>query len=128
MVFDPIEVYEIFDEIAAIVDDDFANGWRTVSKGDASDRQPGRGRRGYLFDHAPCCCIWPDRTATPTWSQRSRRRAEGVIFWYKFCEPAPSTGPSWQPSQAGGSRHDWRWSFHAQLRCRADHIRRSAKF
>jgi benzoyl-CoA reductase/2-hydroxyglutaryl-CoA dehydratase subunit BcrC/BadD/HgdB len=35
MVFDPLEIYKLMDELEIdIVDDDFANGWRTVSKGD----------------------------------------------------------------------------------------------
>jgi bcr-type benzoyl-CoA reductase subunit C len=91
MVFDPIEVYAIFDEIgAAIVDDDFANGWRTVSKEMLQTGNRVEGVAGYLFDHAPCCCIYnPDKDRHPHLVAKVKEAgAEGVIFWYtKFCEP-----------------------------------------
>lgn len=91
MVFDPIQVYHIFDELGiAIVDDDFANGWRTVSKGKFSEDDLVEGMTDFLFDPAPCCCIYnPDNDRHPYLLDRVKESgADGVLFWYiKFCEP-----------------------------------------
>jgi benzoyl-CoA reductase/2-hydroxyglutaryl-CoA dehydratase subunit BcrC/BadD/HgdB len=91
MVFDPIEVYAIFDELGAnIVDDDFANGWRTVAKEDLQVANRVAGITNYLFKPAPCCCIYnPDNDRHLYLIDKVKRSgADGVLFWYiKFCEP-----------------------------------------
>jgi bcr-type benzoyl-CoA reductase subunit C len=91
MVFDPLEACAIFDEIgAAVVDDDFANGWRTAAKPALSTEPLVDGVAAYLFDAAPCCCIYnPDNDRHPYLVAKARQaRAQGVVFWYtKFCEP-----------------------------------------
>jgi len=43
LVFDPLEIYKLFDKYSIdIVDDDIANGWRTASKGElnTNNRKP----------------------------------------------------------------------------------------
>jgi bcr-type benzoyl-CoA reductase subunit C len=91
MVFDPLEIHKIIDELGAcVVDDDFANGWRTVSKGDLNTENLVEGITDYLFNPAPCCCIYnPDNDRHPHLLDRVRESgADGVLFWYiKFCEP-----------------------------------------
>ena len=91
MVFDPLEIYKIFDESGArIVDDDFANGWRTASKKDLQTDNLVEGITEYLFNPAPCCCIYnPDNDRHPYLLDKVKASgAEGVLFWYvKFCEP-----------------------------------------
>ncbi len=91
MIFDPLEVYRIFDELAVdIVDDDFANGWRTVSKADLKVDNLVDGIADYLFNPAPCCCLYnPDNDRhTYLLKQVKDCGADGVLFWYvKFCEP-----------------------------------------
>jgi bcr-type benzoyl-CoA reductase subunit C len=91
MVFDPLEIYKIFDEIGAdIVDDDYANGWRTVSKENLRVDDLTQGVTDFLFNYAPCCCLYnPDRDRHPYLVDKVKDSgAEGVIFWYtKFCEP-----------------------------------------
>ena len=91
MVFDPIEVYTIFDDLGAdIVDDDFANGWRTVAKEDLQVVDIVAGVTNYLFKPAPCCCIYnPDNDRHSYLIDKVKKSgADGVLFWYvKFCEP-----------------------------------------
>jgi bcr-type benzoyl-CoA reductase subunit C len=91
MVFDPLEIYKIFDESGAwIVDDDFANGWRTVSKEVLTTDNLVEGITEYLFNPAPCCCIYnPDNDRHPYLMNKVKASgADGVLFWYvKFCEP-----------------------------------------
>ena len=91
MLFDPIEICSILDELEVdIVDDDFANGWRSVSKGVLNVDNLIDGVAEYLFRSAPCCCVYnPDNDRHAYILQRMKDcRAQGVLFWYvKFCEP-----------------------------------------
>jgi benzoyl-CoA reductase/2-hydroxyglutaryl-CoA dehydratase subunit BcrC/BadD/HgdB len=91
MVFDPIQVYTIFDELGAdIVDDDFANGWRSVSKKNLQVETLVEGITEFLFNPAPCCCIYnPDNDRHPYLLNKVKQSgANGILFWYiKFCEP-----------------------------------------
>ena len=91
MVFDPVEVYKIFDESKiSVVDDDFANGWRTVAKDDLKTENLVQGITDYLFNPVPCCCIYhPDNDRHSHLVKRVKDSgADGVLFWYiKFCEP-----------------------------------------
>jgi benzoyl-CoA reductase/2-hydroxyglutaryl-CoA dehydratase subunit BcrC/BadD/HgdB len=91
MVFDPLEIYKIFDQVGAdIVDDDIANGWRTVSKNELKVENLVEGIAEYLFNPAPCCCIYnPDNDRHPYLINKVKQcGADGVVFWYiKFCEP-----------------------------------------
>jgi benzoyl-CoA reductase/2-hydroxyglutaryl-CoA dehydratase subunit BcrC/BadD/HgdB len=91
MVFDPIAAYRIFDELGLwIVDDDFANGWRTVSKARLATDDLVQGVTDFLFNPAPCCCLYnPDNDRHPYLVAKVRQAdANGVLFWYtKFCEP-----------------------------------------
>jgi bcr-type benzoyl-CoA reductase subunit C len=91
MVFDPLATYKIFDALKIdIVDDDFANGWRTVSKESLQVENLLEGITQYLFNPAPCCCIYnPDNDRHPYLLNKVKHSgAEGILFWYiKFCEP-----------------------------------------
>jgi bcr-type benzoyl-CoA reductase subunit C len=91
MVFDPLEIYKIFDELeACVVDDDFANGWRTAAKGELDTDNLVEGITDFLFKPAPCCCIFnPDNDRHPYLLDKVKDSgADGVLFWYiKFCEP-----------------------------------------
>ncbi|MBT8367854.1 MAG: 2-hydroxyacyl-CoA dehydratase family protein [Deltaproteobacteria bacterium] len=91
MVFDPLEIYKIFDELeVCIVDDDFANGWRTVSKEALKTANLVEGITDFLFKPAPCCCIYnPANDRHPYLLDKVKESgADGVLFWYiKFCEP-----------------------------------------
>lgn len=91
LVFDPIEIYKIFDRYNIdIVDDDMANGWRTVSKGELNYHNLVEGVAEYLFNPAPCCCIYnPDRDRHDYLVNKVKNsKADGVLFWYvNFCEP-----------------------------------------
>jgi bcr-type benzoyl-CoA reductase subunit C len=91
MVFDPIQIYKIIDELGAdIVDDDFANGWRTVSKQNLRVENLVEGITEFLFNPAPCCCLYnPDNDRHPYLLNKVKQSgADGVLFWYiKFCEP-----------------------------------------
>jgi len=91
LVFDPIEIYKIFDELGVhIVDDDFANGWRTVSKEELQVENLVQGITEFLFNPTPCCCVYnPDNDRHPYLVDKVKKAgADGVLFWYtKFCEP-----------------------------------------
>lgn len=91
LVFDPIEIYGVLDELGVeIVDDDFANGWRSVSKGELKSEDLVEGVMEFLFNPAPCCCIYnPDNDRHPYLVDKVKEAgADGVLFWYiKFCEP-----------------------------------------
>ncbi len=91
MVFDPLEIYKLMDELDVhIVDDDFANGWRTVAKGDLKAGDLLGGVTEYLFQPAPCCCVYnPDNDRHAYLLNKVKASgADGVLFWYvKFCEP-----------------------------------------
>ena len=91
MVFDPISIYSFFDRTgASIVDDDFANGWRFAVKPDLEVDDLVTGITEYLFENAPCCCIYnPDNDRhTYLLNKVQDCEADGVVFWYiKFCEP-----------------------------------------
>jgi len=91
MVFDPLEIYKIFDDIDVwVVDDDFANGWRTAAKGELNTANLVEGITDFLFKPAPCCCIYnPDNDRHPYLLDKVKASgADGVLFWYiKFCEP-----------------------------------------
>jgi len=91
MVFDPLEIYKIFDDLKIdIVDDDLANGWRTVSKESLKVENLVEGITQYLFHPAPCCCIYnPDNDRHPYLLDKVKQSgADGILFWYiKFCEP-----------------------------------------
>jgi bcr-type benzoyl-CoA reductase subunit C len=91
MVFDPLEIYKIIDDIdVCVVDDDFANGWRTASKGELNTDNLVEGITDFLFKPAPDCCIYnPDNDRHPYLLDKVKESgADGVLFWYiKFCEP-----------------------------------------
>lgn len=91
MVFDPLENYKIFDELKIdIVDDDLANGWRTVSKESLRVENLVEGITQYLFNPTPCCCIYnPDNDRHFYLLNKVKKSgADGILFWYiKFCEP-----------------------------------------
>ncbi len=91
MVFDPIEIHKILDESEIwVVDDDFANGWRTVAKSELQTENLTQGITEYLFNPVPCCCIYnPDNDRHSYLLQKVKESgADGVLFWYiKFCEP-----------------------------------------
>jgi bcr-type benzoyl-CoA reductase subunit C len=91
MVFDPLEAHRILDELSVnIVDDDLANGWRTVSKDKLKLENLVEGITEYLFNPAPCCCIYnPDNDRHAYLVKKAKQsQADGVLFWYiKFCEP-----------------------------------------
>ena len=91
MVFDTLEIYKLMDESGVdVVDDDFANGWRTVSKEDFKTEDLLEGVTEYLFQPAPCCCIYnPDNDRHEYLLEKIKQSdVDGVLFWYiKFCEP-----------------------------------------
>ncbi|MCP4667231.1 MAG: 2-hydroxyacyl-CoA dehydratase [Deltaproteobacteria bacterium] len=91
LVFDPIAIYGILDDLDVhVIDDDFANGWRTVSKKDLDVGNLVEGVTEFLFHPAPCCCIYnPDNDRHAYLVDKVRHaKADGVLFWYiKFCEP-----------------------------------------
>ncbi len=91
LVFDPIQIYKIFDRHNIdIVDDDIANGWRTVSKRELNYNNIVEGVTEYLYNPAPCCCLYnPDRDRHDYLVEKVKNtNADGVLFWYvNFCEP-----------------------------------------
>jgi bcr-type benzoyl-CoA reductase subunit C len=106
MVFDPLDSYRIFDELRInIVDDDLANGWRTVSKENLQVENLVEGIAQYLFQPAPCCCIYnPDNDRHPYLLNRIKQSgADGILFWYiKFCEPDAFDRPQLMNHFKGG--------------------------
>ena len=91
MVFDPLEIHQILDELdVGAIDDDFANGWRSVAKGDLQTANLVEGVTDYLFKPAPCCCIYNPENDRHAYllDKVKTSGADGVLFWYvKFCEP-----------------------------------------
>jgi bcr-type benzoyl-CoA reductase subunit C len=91
MLFDPLAAYKILDDLSVnVVDDDLANGWRTVSKDRLKVDDLVEGITEYLFNPAPCCCIYnPDNDRHAYLVKKVKQSgADGVLFWYiKFCEP-----------------------------------------
>jgi bcr-type benzoyl-CoA reductase subunit C len=91
MIFDPLNIMTIFDDAGIhIVDDDFANGWRTVSKTDLKTEDLTAGITAYLFNPAPCCCLYNPGNDRHTYLIDMLRQsgAQGILFWnIKFCEP-----------------------------------------
>jgi benzoyl-CoA reductase/2-hydroxyglutaryl-CoA dehydratase subunit BcrC/BadD/HgdB len=106
MVFDPLEIYKFFDDSGAwIIDDDFANGWRTVSKKELKTEDLVEGITEFLFNPAPCCCIYnPDNDRHPYLLNKVKESgADGVLFWYiKFCEPDAFDRPQLMASLKDG--------------------------
>jgi bcr-type benzoyl-CoA reductase subunit C len=100
MVFDPLEIHRIMDESGAdVVADDFANGWRFASKEDLQVENLVEGITEFLFNPAPCCCIYnPDNDRHPYLLDKVKASgADGVLFWYlKFCEPDAFDRPQLQ--------------------------------
>ena len=91
MVFDPLEIYRLMDELEVdVVDDDFANGWRSASKNDLKTDDLLEGVTEHLFHPAPCCCIYNPANDRHDYllNRVKQSGADGVLFWYiKFCEP-----------------------------------------
>lgn len=91
LVFDPIQIYQILDRQGLdIVDDDMANGWRTVSKERLQTENIVEGVTEYLYNPSPCCCLYnPDRDRHVYLLDKVKAAAaDGVLFWYiNFCEP-----------------------------------------
>lgn len=91
MVFDPLEAQGLFDAAGAdVVDDDFASGWRSVSKEALRAGDEVEAVAQHLFGGAPCCCIHhPEKDRHDYLVQKVRDTgADGVVFWcVKFCEP-----------------------------------------
>jgi benzoyl-CoA reductase/2-hydroxyglutaryl-CoA dehydratase subunit BcrC/BadD/HgdB len=91
MVFDPLPAQGLFDEAGAdVVDDDFASGWRSVSKGTLRVDDLVEGIAEHLFGGAPCCCLHdPDKDRHAYLVGKIRNAAaDGMVFWsIKFCEP-----------------------------------------
>jgi bcr-type benzoyl-CoA reductase subunit C len=91
MVFDPLILHHVLDDLKLlVVDDDFANGWRTAAKPDLQTDNLIEGVTQYAFEPAPCCCLYnPDIDRHEYLIQKVKDSgANGVLFWYiKFCEP-----------------------------------------
>jgi len=91
LVFDPIQIYTMLDKYEIdIVDDDMANGWRSASKGELKVSHLVEGVAEYLYNPAPCCCLYnPERDRhTYLVDKVKKAGADGVLFWYvNFCEP-----------------------------------------
>jgi bcr-type benzoyl-CoA reductase subunit C len=91
MLFDPLILHHALDDLTLqVVDDDFANGWRTVAKPTLQTNNLIEGVTQYAFEPAPCCCLYnPDSDRHVYLIQKVKDSgADGVLFWYiKFCEP-----------------------------------------
>jgi benzoyl-CoA reductase/2-hydroxyglutaryl-CoA dehydratase subunit BcrC/BadD/HgdB len=91
MVFDPMGLHQVLDDLAlTVVDDDFANGWRTAAKTDLQTDPLVEGITRSAFEPAPCCCLYDPETDRHEYLVQKLRqsRADGLLFWYvKFCEP-----------------------------------------
>lgn len=91
MLFDPLKLHHVLDDLnLVVVDDDFANGWRTVAKPDLQTDNLIEGVTRYAFEPFPCCCLYnPDLDRHEYLIKKVKNSgADGVLFWYiKFCEP-----------------------------------------
>jgi bcr-type benzoyl-CoA reductase subunit C len=91
MVFDPLELHRIMDELnIRVVDDDFANGWRTASKKELETANLIEGITDFLFYPTPCCCLYNPANDRHRYlvDKVKAANADGVLFWYmNFCEP-----------------------------------------
>ena len=92
MYFEPFAMLqEVFDPAGVhIVDDDLANGSRSVRKETLNVSNMTEGLGEYLYRPLPCCCVHdPSQDRRQTLLSMVREsRADGVVFWYqKFCEP-----------------------------------------
>ncbi len=91
MVFEPLGGHALLDCLLAwVVDDDFANGWRSAAKGELRVDDLAAGIADYLFGAAPCCCIHHPENDRHTYLIEKVRQsgADGVLFWpMRFCEP-----------------------------------------
>lgn len=91
MVFDPMSIHQILDDLGfAVVDDDFANGWRAVSKTKLETASLVEGVFQYLFYPAPCCCLYNPANDRHDYmvEKVNTAEADAVLFWYiNFCEP-----------------------------------------
>jgi benzoyl-CoA reductase/2-hydroxyglutaryl-CoA dehydratase subunit BcrC/BadD/HgdB len=91
MVFEPLGAHALFDNLSVhVVDDDFANGWRSAGKGELHVDDQVAGITDYLFSGAPCCCIHnPENDRHAYLIEKVRTAAaDGVLFWpMRFCEP-----------------------------------------
>jgi bcr-type benzoyl-CoA reductase subunit C len=91
MVFDPLAAQAFLDEIGAdVVDDDFANGWRSASRDILPVDDLLEGIMDHLFAAAPCCCLYHPEHDRHAYLVRKVKDAgaKGVVFWHtKFCEP-----------------------------------------
>lgn len=91
MVFDPLELHRMMDQLnIQVVDDDFANGWRTVSKAALEIDNLVEGVTDFLFYPSPCCCLYNPANDRHRYlvDKVKASAADGVLFWYvNFCEP-----------------------------------------
>jgi bcr-type benzoyl-CoA reductase subunit C len=91
MVFEPFVMHAVLDGLQAhVVDDDFANGWRSASKGELQVDDWIAGTADYLFGGAPCCCLHNPQNDRHTYliEKVKTADADGVLFWaMRFCEP-----------------------------------------
>ncbi len=91
MVFDPMFIHQLLDDLKMdVIDDDFANGWRTVSKKALDTNDLVEGITEYMFNPTPCCCLYhPDSDRHNYLTEKAKAcKADGVLFWYvNFCEP-----------------------------------------
>ena len=91
MVFEPVGAYAVFDDLQAdVVDDDFANGWRSAAKGALQVDDLVAGITDYVYSGAPCCCIYHPESDRHAYLVEKVKAADadGVLFWsIRFCEP-----------------------------------------
>jgi (R)-2-hydroxyisocaproyl-CoA dehydratase beta subunit len=97
LVFDPIDIFSTLDDLQVdVVDDDFANGWRTVSKKTLRTDNLVDGVAEYLYEAAPCCCLYNAENDRHDYlvDKTKQAHADGVLFWYiNFCEPDAFDAP-----------------------------------
>jgi len=91
MVFEPVAAFGVLDGVPAdVVDDDFANGWRSAAKGALRVDDLVAGITDYVYSGAPCCCIYHPESDRHAYLVEKVKAAEadGVLFWaIRFCEP-----------------------------------------
>jgi len=91
MVFEPVGAFAVFDDVQAdVVDDDFANGWRSAAKGALQVDDLAAGITDYVYSGAPCCCIYHPESDRHAYLVEKAKAADadGVLFWsIRFCEP-----------------------------------------